>query len=147
MSTQDHLVGRLAPRACAVVAASLLLAGCGPGADAPAPVPFTELTAVETPPPDYPPELACDDVGGKVILRVTVGLDGTPSSVEVAQSSRTAALDLAAQEAVRTWRFRPATRGGQPLEKTIQVPVTFTPPALRPDVCFALDEQRNSSEL
>lgn len=40
------------------------------------------------------------------------------------------------------WKFKPATRGGQPVAQTIQVPVSFNVPQVRPDECFALDAGR-----
>lgn len=122
-----------------------LLAGCG-APDGPMAIPATEIAAIQTSPPEYPMELACDDVGGQVILKVTVGPDGSPSAIVVDKSSRAPALDAAAAEAVRGWQFRAATRNGQPIEQTIQVPVTFTPPDMRPDACFAMDE-RNRTQL
>ncbi len=50
-------------------------------------------------------------------------------------------------EGVKAWQFRAATRNGQPIPSDLQVPVTFKPPTLRPDRCFALDEQRRDSQL
>jgi len=127
----------------AIVFSVGLLAGChGP---APAPVATTALMAIDTPPPAYPAELACDDVGGQVVLRLTIGTEGRPTEVRLLQSSRVPALDTAAQEGVRSWRFEPATRGGQPVSTQLNVPVTFTPPQMRPASCFVLDEQRKAT--
>ncbi|RPE81736.1 energy transducer TonB [Vulcaniibacterium tengchongense] len=130
-------------RALPVLAPALLaaLAACD-RTPAPPPVTRTELVAVETPPPDYPEQLACDDIGGKVVLALTIGAEGSPTSVRLVQSSNVPELDRAAQEGVRRWRFRPATIGGKPVESKLQVPVTFTPPVERPQSCFVLDEQR-----
>jgi len=123
------------------------LAGCGADTDRPPPVVVTEVLAVDTPPPTYPIEVACDDAGGEVVLQITIAAEGNPSEVRLVRSSGIDALDLAAHEAVRGWRFKPATRGGQAIPKTIQVPVTFTPPTMRPDRCFALEEQRRRGKL
>lgn len=117
------------------------IAACQPQPPPP-PVPTTELLAVDTPPPGYPEELACDNIGGQVILALTIGVDGKPSSVDVFRSSGAAALDQAAKEGVRTWTFKPATRGGQPQTSRLQVPVNFNPPVERPQSCFALEEKR-----
>ncbi len=117
------------------------MAACQPQPP-PAPVPTTELLAVDTPPPGYPEELACDNVGGQVVLAMTVGVDGKPSSVEVFRSSGNPALDKAAQEGVRGWTFKPATRAGQAQPSRLQVPVNFNPPQMRPQSCFVLDEKR-----
>lgn len=126
-------------------AALLAVAACQPQTPPAPPVPSTELRAVETPPPAYPEELACDNVGGQVVLLMTVGTDGRPSAVEVFRSSGIAALDKAAQEGVRDWRFKPATRGGTPQAGRLQVPVNFRPPQVRPQSCYVLDEQRRRS--
>ena len=95
----------------------------------------TALKAVDTPPPDYPLDLACSQVGGTVELLVTVGPEGTPTDIQVARTSKVAALDASAQAAVRNWKFTPATRNGQPTTAKLQVPVKFTPPAELPKDC------------
>lgn len=62
---------------------------------------------------------------GTVLLRVHVGPDGQPYSVDLVQSSGSRALDRAASDAVRRWRFRPAVRDGQAIAASVQVPITF----------------------
>lgn len=121
----------------------LLLAGCE--RSVPPPVETTRVMAIDTPTPAYPPELACADVGGQVVVRLTVGTDGRPGEVVLVESSRQPALDAAALEAVKTWRFEPATRAGQPTTSKINVPVTFTPPVEKPESCFVLEDQQRSS--
>lgn len=126
-----------------LLASVLLLAGCGGSSeDAPPVQRPTEVVAVDTPPPEYPFELACAGVGGTSTLAVTIGVEGKPTQVALVKSSGNAALDEAAQQRVKTWQFRPATANGQPVPKSIQVPVNFKPPQVRPDECFKLDEQR-----
>jgi protein TonB len=130
--------------ALASVALPLLLGAChkGPEQPAPAAVALTELMAVDTPPPGYPEELACDNIGGQVLLALSVGADGKVASANVLRSSGIAPLDKAALEGVRNWTFKPATRDGVAQSSKLQVPVNFRPPAVRPQACFALDEQR-----
>lgn len=70
-----------------------------------------------------------------------IGTEGTPTDVSLAQSSGQPVLDEAAQTRVREWKFKPATRNGQPVPQTIQVPVAFKPPVPRPDECFAIEER------
>lgn len=127
-----------AVRPALVPALLVALVACGkteaPAAPAIAP---TELAAIDTPPPAYPPEAECDSEGGTTVLRVTIEKDGVPSQVAQAQGSGNAALDKAALEAVRTWTFRAATRNGQPVSHTITVPVTFPPVLEKPTRCFA----------
>ncbi len=128
--------------ALAALPCALALSACGrqePPAAAPVPA-ATPLAAVDTPPPQYPIEQACAGTGGTVTLRVTIGPEGKATDVRLDKSSGAAPLDAAAEKAVReTWTFQPATRAGQPVSQTIQVPVTFRPPQVRPDPCFALD--------
>jgi len=42
---------------------------------------------------------------------------------------------------VEGWQFKAATRAGQAVPTTIQVPVSFTPPQPKPDECFAVEER------
>lgn len=123
-------------------AMALALAACGgdntPAAPAIAP---TEVAALKTPPPEYPPLLACQGVGGTSVLKVIVGPQGTPTEVAVVTSSGNAQLDDSATTRVRQWQFKAATRNGQPVPTTIQVPVTFNPPQPKPNECFAIEEQ------
>jgi len=88
-------------------------------AAASAPVP------VSAPAPSYPPEALRNGESGTVLLRVHVDPQGTPYEIDLVQSSRSRALDRAATEAVRRWRFRPAMRGGQPAAGEVQVPISF----------------------
>lgn len=132
------------PHLAAGVATALLLAACGreqapPAAPVPPP---TEVAAIDTPPPQYPVELACAGIGGQSVLNVEVGTEGVPTRVALLRSSGNPELDRLAEEAVQGWKFRAATRGGQPVARTIQVPMSFTAPQVRPDDCFALDARR-----
>lgn len=97
----------------------------------------TELAATDTPPPAYPREAECDSEGGTTVLRVTIERDGVPARVALAQGSGNEALDKAAIEAVQAWKFRAATRNGNPVVHTITVPVTFPPVLEKPTRCFA----------
>ncbi|MFT4247116.1 MAG: energy transducer TonB [Pseudomonas sp.] len=119
-----------------------LLGACGKSATPAAPaIPPTELAALHTPPPEYPAELACAGIGGKSVLKVTIGTEGTVTDIQLVQGSGQAALDASAQKRVREeWKFKPATRNGQPVAQTIQVPVDFRPPQPKPDECFAIEE-------
>ena len=85
-----------------------------------APVPLS------APAPSYPPEALRNGESGTVLLRVHVDPQGVPYSIDLVQSSRSRALDRAANQAVQRWRFHPATRGGQPVAGEVQVPITFS---------------------
>ncbi|MBJ7517497.1 MAG: energy transducer TonB [Stenotrophomonas sp.] len=107
---------------------------------APATLP-TEVAAVKTPPPQYPIELACSGVGGTTTLKVVVGVEGKPTEVTQLTSSGNPQLDEQARTAVQGWQFNAASRNGQKIPATIQVPVSFNPPQPRPDECFAVEER------
>ncbi|MGH8081278.1 MAG: energy transducer TonB [Lysobacter sp.] len=115
--------------------AVIALSGCGQRAAEEPVIPSTPLRAVDTPPPEYPMAIGCDQIGGKVVLQLTIGAEGKPTKVNVLTSSRTAALDEAAIKGVQRWRFEAATRNGKPVAADIQVPVTFHAPASPPEHC------------
>jgi periplasmic protein TonB len=114
-----------------------VLAGCqrAPAGQEPAPPPPTPPMAQETPPPNYPPELACRQIGGQTILDVSLAANGLPVQVTVFRSSGTKALDDSAVTAVHEWKFKAATVRGQPATSKLQVPITFTPPNPPPEGC------------
>ncbi|MGE8280968.1 MAG: energy transducer TonB [Stenotrophomonas sp.] len=119
-----------------------VLSACGGSSQPDAPVIApTEVAAVQTPPPDYPAELACTGVGGTSVLKVVVGPQGSPTDVTLVSSSGNSQLDDSAAKRVREWKFNAATRNGQPVPTTIQVPVSFNPPDPKPTECFAIEER------
>ncbi|TMI84527.1 MAG: energy transducer TonB [Bacillati bacterium ANGP1] len=63
---------------------------------------------------------AFDGVEGTVGVRALVLADGTVARVDVSDSSGSAVLDRAAAEAVRRWRFLPATRDGVPIDAYVR---------------------------
>ncbi|KQZ68012.1 MULTISPECIES: energy transducer TonB [unclassified Lysobacter] len=127
----------------AALALTASLAACQKQAGEPV-IRSTEPVALDTPPPAYPMELGCEDVGGQVVLSVTIGVEGKPTVIRMVRSSKVQQLDDAAVAAVRGWTFRAATRDGKPVPVPIQVPVTFTPPQVRPESCFAYDEEKKN---
>lgn len=76
--------------------------------------------------PVYPEELRRRRIGGRVVLRVTIGPDGQVAEATVARSSGQPLLDEAAAVAVRTWQFAPAQRAGAAVMFTVQLPVSFS---------------------
>jgi protein TonB len=124
------------------IACAAMLGACGksPSPQAPAIAP-TELAALQTPPPEYPIELACAGIGGKTVMNVTIGTEGRPTEVKLVSSSGQSALDESAQRKVVEWKFKPATRNGHAIAQTIQVPVDFKVPQPKPDSCFAIEER------
>jgi protein TonB len=79
----------------------------------------------QTPAPDYPRRALMRGEGGTALVIVHIGPDGVPTSTDLAQSSGSRDLDRAAQQAVRRWRFEPATEGGRPTVGRVVVPIDF----------------------
>jgi iron complex outermembrane receptor protein len=62
-----------------------------------------------------------------VLTLVTVDASGAVTGAEVVESGG-AAFDAAALEAVKRWKFAPATRDGTPIPARIRIPFRFEPP-------------------
>lgn len=88
----------------------------GGGVSAPRPI--------ETPDPEYSEEARKAKYQGVVVLWLVVGPDGRPHDMKV-QRSLGMGLDQKAMEAVRRWKFEPATMNGKPVTVGISVEVNF----------------------
>ncbi|UHQ21266.1 TonB family protein [Lysobacter sp. 5GHs7-4] len=88
-----------------------------------------ERIANRSPEPEYPATALRRGEGGDVLLRVNVGADGVPGEVDFVRRSSSRELDRAAQDAVKRWRFEPATRNGKPIPAVVEVPIEFKPQA------------------
>lgn len=82
---------------------------------------------LSSPAPRYPQEALRMGAGGTVRIRVTVAADGSVDRLEMTDGSGNRYLDRAALDAVRRWRFQPATRNGQPVVAEVTVPIVFNP--------------------
>jgi periplasmic protein TonB len=67
----------------------------------------TQLIAVSTPAPSYPPEAYRSRQSGEVQVEFTVGTDGSVTSARVVRSNPRRVFDRAALDAVNRWRFQP----------------------------------------
>jgi protein TonB len=74
--------------------------------------------------PSFSDEARQSKTQGIVTLLLVVGKDGRPYDIRVGQSVGMG-LDERAIEAVKRWRFRPATSNGQPVATQIAVEVNF----------------------
>jgi protein TonB len=79
----------------------------------------------ETPKPVYPESARREGREGRVLLRVLVDDQGRSKSVEVNSSSGNEALDRAAADAIKRWRFHPARYGDKAVESWLRVPIEF----------------------
>ncbi|MEJ2328111.1 MAG: energy transducer TonB, partial [Chromatiaceae bacterium] len=62
---------------------------------------------------------------GLVVVLVTLSPAGLPEQIALAEASGVASLDAAALEAVRGWRFTPATENGRAVASELRVPIRF----------------------
>lgn len=65
------------------------------------------LVPIHAPPPEYPRDARRRRHEGSCVVDVVIDLDGSVSSAAVVESAGRDALDEAALEAVRRWRYRP----------------------------------------
>lgn len=80
--------------------------------------------AIYSPEPSFSDEARKAKFQGVVLLMLVVGKDGRPYNIRVRQSLGMG-LDEKAIEAVKNWRFRPATLKGQAVATQIGVQVDF----------------------
>lgn len=80
---------------------------------------------LNNPAPAYPELSRRTGEQGQVLLRVLVDINGKPSVVELRASSGSGRLDRSALDAVRHWKFVPATQGGEMIAAWVTVPVVF----------------------
>ena len=80
-----------------------------------------------TPDPEYSDDARKHRVHGEVVLAVTVEADGTTSNIKVEESLKPD-LDQNAIDAVKRWKFEPATKDGRPVAVSIHVNVSFRLP-------------------
>jgi periplasmic protein TonB len=100
-------------------------AGPGPGGRYLAGVDgVTVPRAIYSPEPAFSEEARKSKTQGNVLLILVVGADGSVHNVRL-QQSLGMGLDEAAIEAVKHWRFQPATYKGQPVDAQIAIEVNF----------------------
>jgi TonB family protein len=89
--------------------------------------------AVFKPMPTYPPLAARQHVGGIVILEALVDENGAVQDVKVLRGVKPdLGLDAAAANAVRSWRYKPATKNGVRVKVRITQPIPFRLIPLKP---------------
>jgi protein TonB len=77
-------------------------------------------------PGSYPAAALRRGVQGRVVLRIRVAPDGTPTDVRVLSSSHSDLLDNAAADAVRNCHHFPiASQAGQRVAYDVDAPYTF----------------------
>jgi TonB family protein len=85
---------------------------------------LTGLALVRKVDPKYPPELIEQNVQGEVILYAVIRSDGSVDSIQLVHSIDPQ-LDANAKNALRQWKFRPATKAGVPIDLEAIVHIPF----------------------
>ncbi len=75
--------------------------------------------------PNYPPYLLGREIEGSATIRVLVGTDGRVREAMVVSASHPDFGKAAVRQALKSWRFKPATRGNEAVEDWVTIPVTF----------------------
>lgn len=89
--------------------------------------------------PGYPLAAREDGLEGRVLLRVQIDPVGAVCDVAILQRSGVNLLDQAARDAVRAWRFRPASDGREAVASSLQLAIRFSlrEPAPRMELALA----------
>ncbi|MFS0737973.1 TonB family protein [Sphingomonas sp. 1P06PA] len=75
--------------------------------------------------PDYPPLLARQEIEGRVTVKVLIGTDGRVKQVLPVSADDPLFHEATARQALRAWKFKPATRDGVPVESWRTMTVRF----------------------
>jgi len=91
------------------------------------PAPKVTVKALATPAPEYPKAELNAGHEGRVQLRLDLNREGTVQQASVLHSSGWPALDQAALDAAKNWKFTPPlTETGEPTTATVAVPLNFS---------------------
>ena len=75
--------------------------------------------------PPYPSAMARAEIEGKVVVRVLIGVDGRVKAVQPVSATDPAFHEATAAQALKRWRFRPATKDGLAIESWRTMTVRF----------------------
>lgn len=76
--------------------------------------------------PAYPHKMEQRQVEGSVKVKVLIGRDGRVRQVQILSATDPAFAEATERQALKAWRFRPATRGGEAVEDWQTLTVRFT---------------------
>jgi protein TonB len=75
--------------------------------------------------PAYPADCKAEGVEGTVLLRATIGTDGSILNLERVNQLVDARLADAAIAAVKQWRYQPTLLNGAPVEVVTDIQINF----------------------
>lgn len=85
----------------------------------------TEVATTYNPSPTIPDDLRGASLDTTVTAQFMVSPEGSPTDVKIIKSSGNDELDSAALDTAKKWRFKPATRDGQPIESRVILHIEF----------------------
>jgi len=85
---------------------------------------WTDLKLERKVQPKYTQEAWDARLQGEVMLSAVIGVDGVPAEIKVLEKLGKG-LDEKAVEALRQWRFTPATDRGEPVPSKVKVAMNF----------------------
>jgi len=80
---------------------------------------------VQQVPPKFPSRAKDRGIEGQVVLSLLINETGAIERMKVLESKPPGVFEESAKEAVRQWRFTPATYQGKPVKVWVNQPVTF----------------------
>ncbi len=80
---------------------------------------------LETPRPEYPAIAKAVGISGTVYVQILLDLDGSVMRTLVAKSSHNDALDAAAVEGAKKFKFTPAKQRDKPVRVWVSMPIIF----------------------
>ena len=88
-------------------------------------------STLRRPEPVYPSQAEEQGVAGRVVIRLHLEADGSISKTEVVSVAPSGAFGelfrKATLDSLKSVRFRPAQRNGQPVRAVVEIPVVFEP--------------------
>lgn len=79
---------------------------------------------VKTPPPRYPESLKREGISGVVAVILVIDEKGTITDASISKSSHHD-FEKPALDAVKTWKFKPAKKDGNPVKVRVTIPLRF----------------------
>jgi protein TonB len=77
--------------------------------------------------PEYPPIAQRAGISGEVVAQLLVGIDGRVEEVQIVEVSQPGVgFERATEDAVRQWRYRPATKHGVKVRAWVRITVKLS---------------------
>jgi protein TonB len=78
-------------------------------------------------PVTYPSDAKRNNVEGRVVVRVLIGIKGKAEKMEIVESEPEGVFDENVMKSLKYWQFRPGIKEGDLVATWVKVPFTFSP--------------------